>query len=159
MQGFGSRSGWLPPEDLKPKERRVSQYLFAFHWSLGTLTGLADGQVPENSLQSFFAVVVEIVGRCMGEAEYAALPDQTYAVGFPEDVLRDKAAVGDGLCYIDPNPHGGLWRFVNDSQEVSAPSGAAREAHTLRPNAPMRARSLSRRHASQAAPAGMPPCA
>ena len=57
-------------------------------------------------------------GRCLNEHEYAALADQSYAVGFDEQTLAAKRAAGDQLHYIDPKEYGSLMRFVNDSQEA-----------------------------------------
>ena len=62
--------------------------------------------------------VVELVGRCLSEEEHQGLEDETYAVGFPDNVLAAKRKAGDQLHYIDPKEYGGLWRFVNDSQEA-----------------------------------------
>lgn len=62
--------------------------------------------------------MVEVVGRCFSEEEHAALEDKTYAVGFPDAIVDAKRAAGDPLHFIDPTTHGGMWRFVNDSQEA-----------------------------------------
>ena len=62
--------------------------------------------------------MVEVVGRCFSEEEHAALEDKTYAVGFPDAIVDAKRAAGDALHFIDPTTHGGMWRFVNDSQEA-----------------------------------------
>ena len=59
-----------------------------------------------------------VLGRCMSEDEHATMEDQTYAVGFPDDVLHAKRRAGDTLHFIDPKQHGSMARFVNDSQEA-----------------------------------------
>ncbi|EOD22319.1 hypothetical protein EMIHUDRAFT_450763 [Emiliania huxleyi CCMP1516] len=92
--------------------------------------------VPYKELEAFFAgptrgwglrctrdikdteFVVEIVGRCLSFEEYEQLEDKTYAVGFPENISEAKRAAGDRLQYIDPKTEGGLWRFINDSEEA-----------------------------------------
>jgi len=61
---------------------------------------------------------LQVRGRCLNEHEYAALADQSYAVGFDEQTLAAKRAAGDQLHYIDPKEYGSLMRFVNDSQEA-----------------------------------------
>ena len=60
----------------------------------------------------------EVLGRCLGEEEHSTLTDQSYAVGFPDNVINAKRKVGDQLHYIDPKEWGSMMRFVNDSQEA-----------------------------------------
>ena len=62
--------------------------------------------------------VVEVVGQCLRDADYAALEDNSYAVGFPDNVIAAKKRMRDRLMYIDPKRYGSLMRFVNDSQEA-----------------------------------------
>ena len=54
--------------------------------------------------------VVEVLGRCLTEEEQRTLSDDTYAIGFPDNVMDAKRRVGDDLHFIDPKEFGTLFR-------------------------------------------------
>ena len=78
-------------------------------WGLCCAKGLARG-----------AVVVEAVGRCLSEAEFAQLGNtyehHEYVVSFGDGMLARKRAVGDDVLYIDLRQQGNMFRLCNDSE-------------------------------------------
>ena len=90
-------SGTSTPLVRKPHEELPE----AFRW------------VPYASLEAYYAgadrgwglrctraisqdqFVCEVLGRCLGEDEYSQLVDQSYAVGFPDNVIEAKRKVSD----------------------------------------------------------------
>ena len=66
------------------------------------------------------AIVVEAVGRCLSEAEFAQLGNKyehhEYVVSFDDAMLERKRAVGDDVLYIDARQQGNMMRLCNDSE-------------------------------------------
>ena len=58
--GFGA-DPWLPPARLESRSVR-SQYLASLYWSLGMLTGLGDGEVPQTVTEGVYTIVILVVG-------------------------------------------------------------------------------------------------
>ena len=58
--GFGA-DPWLPPARLEHRPVR-SQYLASLYWSLGMLTGLGDGEVPQTVTEGVYTIVILVVG-------------------------------------------------------------------------------------------------
>ena len=96
-------------------------------------------------------LIGEYVGRCLSDAQYAALEDKNYVVSFEDEVLASKRAAGDDVLYIDAKEEGNMMRLFNDDHrnpncelmywpKVEAEtSGAAGSSSAAAPPLPRRA--------------------